>query len=59
MFFIAVTLLGYSRREAGFLGLTEIFEQYRWYCQFNGIKIPDDGDDDYDDDFDETKEEVM
>lgn len=54
---MAVTLLGYQRREVGFLGIAEVHEQYLEYCAFNGIEVPKD--DDLDDDFDDDGEEEV
>jgi len=33
--------LGYSRREARFLKLNELLEQFTEYCAMNGIPLPE------------------
>lgn len=38
--YIAVGLLGYSRRETRFLSLDELLDQFAEYCAMNGIEMP-------------------
>ena len=38
--YIAVGLLGYTRRETRFLSLNELLEQFTEYCAMNGIELP-------------------
>ncbi len=36
---MAVTILGYSRTEYGFLALGELCEQFEVHCAVNGIDL--------------------
>lgn len=36
--YIAVGLLGYSRRESRFLSMDELLSQYEAFCEIHGIK---------------------
>ncbi len=45
LYFIAITLLGYSRREAGFMYLHELNDQYTEYMARKGMTLPDSADD--------------
>lgn len=36
--YIAVGLLGYSRRESRFLSLDELLSQYQAFCEIHGIR---------------------
>ncbi|MDY5202874.1 MAG: hypothetical protein SPH66_02740 [Gemmiger sp.] len=38
--YIAVGLLGYTRRETRFLSLDELLAQFTEYCAMNGIELP-------------------
>lgn len=39
LYFYAISLLGYTRREARFLTVIEICSQYEEYCLFNNIEL--------------------
>lgn len=39
--YIAVGLLGYSRRETRFLSLNELLQQFEEYCIMHGIEVPE------------------
>lgn len=36
--YIAVGLLGYSRRESRFLSMDELLSQYEAFCEIHGIR---------------------